>query len=80
MASDGLADGPLKGAHEVRCTTPAPPQAVFAVLADGWLFSSWVVGAARGRAVDAGWPKPGARIHHSFGVWPVMVTDVAEVT
>jgi hypothetical protein len=29
------------------------PQAVFEVLADGWLYPGWVVGASRMRAVDA---------------------------
>ena len=67
------------GTHEVRCTTAASPEAVFAVLADGWLFSAWVVGAARVRAVDVGWPKPGTKIEHSFGFWPVMVNDVSVV-
>lgn len=64
---------------EVRRNTEASPEAVFAVLADGWLFASWVVGAARVRAVDPGWPKTGARLHHSFGMWPVMLSDVSEV-
>jgi hypothetical protein len=52
-----------------------PPEAVFAVLADGWLFPSWVVGASRMRDVDASWPTPGAKLHHSFGVWPAVLDD-----
>lgn len=52
-----------------------PPQNVFDVLADGWLYGSWVVGAARIRAVDADWPLPGSRIHHSAGSWPFLVDD-----
>jgi hypothetical protein len=48
---------------------------VFAVLADGWLYPSWVVGASRVRGVDATWPQPGSRIHHSVGVWPVLIDD-----
>lgn len=48
------------------------------VLADGWLFGLWVVGSARIRDVDAGWPGQGAKIHHSFGVWPVLIDDVSE--
>lgn len=66
-------------AHEVRCTTSASPAAVFAVLTDGWLYPSWVVGAARARSVDTAWPKAGARLHHSFGIWPIMINDVSEV-
>jgi hypothetical protein len=48
---------------------------VFAVLADGWSYGSWVVGSARIRAVDAGWPKPGTSIHHSVGLWPMLLHD-----
>ncbi|WP_022881190.1 SRPBCC family protein [Gryllotalpicola ginsengisoli] len=54
----------------------ASPERVFAVLADGWSYPAWVVGASRIRAVDAGWPQPGARLHHSFGVWPVLIDDI----
>lgn len=49
------------------------------VLADGFSYASWVVGASRVRAVDAGWPGVGARIHHSVGSWPVLLDDVTEV-
>jgi hypothetical protein len=48
---------------------------VFDVLADGWLYVAWVVGAARCRDVDKEWPAEGSRIHHSFGVWPVLLND-----
>ncbi|MBX9471357.1 SRPBCC family protein [Microcella sp.] len=57
-----------------------PPEAVFAVLADGWTYPSWVVGASRMRAVDENWPEPGARIFHSVGVWPALIDDETEVT
>lgn len=53
----------------------APPEAVFAVLSNGWLYPVWVVGASRMRAVDATWPAVGARIHHSVGVWPALIDD-----
>lgn len=53
-----------------------PPQAVFDVLADGWLYPAWVVGASRMRAVDADWPAEGARLHHSVGAWPLVLDDV----
>ncbi|MCE7482921.1 MULTISPECIES: SRPBCC family protein [Microbacterium] len=52
-----------------------PPDAVFRVLADGWLYPSWVVGASRMRDVDAAWPQPGAQLHHSVGVWPALIDD-----
>jgi uncharacterized protein YndB with AHSA1/START domain len=65
----------VKHAEEVRRNTSATPEQVFAVLSDGWLFPSWVVGASRMRAVDAHWPAVGARLHHSFGVWPAVIDD-----
>lgn len=58
----------------------APPQDVWAVLADGWLYPLWVVGATSLRAVDETWPDVGARIHHTVGVWPGMVHDATKVT
>ena len=51
------------------------PEDVFRVLEDGWLFPSWVVGASRMRDVSAAWPAVGARLHHSFGTWPVLIDD-----
>lgn len=55
------------------------PEDVFAVLEDGWTYGMWVVGAARIRAVDAGWPAPGTKIHHSVGLWPVLLSDTTSV-
>lgn len=55
------------------------PEDVFAVLEDGWSYGMWVVGAARIRDVDAGWPEVGSRIHHSVGAWPVLLSDSTEV-
>lgn len=57
----------------------AAPQAVWDVLADGWLYPLWVVGATRVRAVDDGWPQVGTKIHHSVGVWPATLNDDTEV-
>jgi uncharacterized protein YndB with AHSA1/START domain len=56
------------------------PDRVWDVLADGWLYPLWVVGATRMRDVDAHWPSVGARIHHSVGVWPAVIDDHTEVT
>ncbi|MBA2953269.1 SRPBCC family protein [Nocardioides sp. MAH-18] len=64
-------------------TMKATADAVWAVLADGWLYPLWVVGASRMRDVDEGWPAVGTRLHHSVGTWPLLVddtTDVVEVT
>jgi hypothetical protein len=55
------------------------PEDVFEVLADGWLYPSWVVGASRIRDVQDTWPAPGTRIHHSFGVWPVLIDDTTSM-
>lgn len=55
------------------------PEDVFDILTDGWSYATWVVGAARIRKVDESWPSPGSKIHHSVGVWPVMISDNTEV-
>jgi hypothetical protein len=52
---------------------------IFAVLADGWSYATWVVGAARIRDVEENWPEVGARIHHSVGAWPFLLSDNTEV-
>jgi len=59
----------------MNCT----PEDVFDVLADAWVFPTWVVGATRMRAVDAEWPAVGSELHHSFGVWPLVVNDTTTV-
>lgn len=60
-----------RNARVMHCT----PEDVFEVLADGWLYPSWVVGASRMRDVDENWPRAGARLHHSVGVWPMLIND-----
>lgn len=55
--------------------TPASPDAVWAVLADGWRYADWVVGAKRIRHVDDTWPAVGSRFHHQVGVGPVDIKD-----
>ncbi len=51
------------------------PEAVVAILADGWSYAAWVVGASRIRSVDPRWPDPGSTIHHSAGAWPLVIND-----
>lgn len=55
------------------------PDDVFAVLADGWSYAAWVVGASRIRAVDEEWPARGTHIYHSVGLWPLLLSDATEV-
>jgi hypothetical protein len=55
------------------------PGDVWDVLADGWLYPLWVVGATRMRDVDDAWPAVGSKLHHSAGVWPLVINDNTEV-
>jgi uncharacterized protein YndB with AHSA1/START domain len=53
----------------------APASAVYATLMDAWSYSTWVKGTKRIRDVDADWPAPGSRFHHSVGVGPIATRD-----
>jgi hypothetical protein len=64
----------------VEIVVDATPTNVWRVLADGWLYPLWVVGASRVREVDETWPETGSKIHHSVGLWPAVVDDDTEVT
>ncbi len=59
--------------NEIRVA--APRQAVWDVLADGWTYTSWVVGTSHMRAVEADWPGPGSKLHHAAGAWPALTRD-----
>ncbi|PXX68622.1 polyketide cyclase/dehydrase/lipid transport protein [Nocardia tenerifensis] len=63
----------------VEITVPASAEETFTVLADGWLYALWVVGASHIRDVDEGWPAVGTRIHHSVGPWPMTLSDTTKV-
>ncbi len=63
----------------VQRTIQAPPDKVFAVLADGWTYSDWVVGTVHIRDVDEHWPQPGAELHHKAGPWPLSLHDKSTV-
>jgi uncharacterized protein YndB with AHSA1/START domain len=63
----------------VKRETRASREQVWAVLADGWTYSQWVVGNSRMRAVDPNWPQTGSTISHSVGVWPLLLDDVTLV-
>jgi uncharacterized protein YndB with AHSA1/START domain len=63
----------------VTTTVRAAPGEVFAVLADGWYYPTWVVGTSHVRAVGADWPASGSRLFHCSGVWPVALRDETRV-
>jgi uncharacterized protein YndB with AHSA1/START domain len=65
----------VRDADSVSRHTAASPAEVWDVIADGWTYPCWVVGAARMRAVDLNFPSPGTRLHHSFGAWPFAIDD-----
>ncbi len=64
---------------ETSLMIDAAPDAVFAVLANGWTYGQWVVGTSHVRAVDPRWPEAGSELHHAVGVWPFVVRDRSEV-
>jgi uncharacterized protein YndB with AHSA1/START domain len=63
----------------VSRTVATTPQCVYDQLADGWLLPVWLVGAAHIRAVDTEWPAEGSCVHHSVGIWPLLVSDTTRV-
>jgi uncharacterized protein YndB with AHSA1/START domain len=67
------------GTAVVRRMIHAEPAKVWSVLSDGWLYPSWVVGASRMREVEESWPAPGSKLHHSVGMWPLLINDRTEV-
>ena len=86
LPDGGLQDHPDRTAPERNTMSTvsqlfnAPAAAVWRVIADGWLYSGWVVGTSRIRAVDDDWPAVGARLHHSVGAWPLVISDSTRVT
>lgn len=74
-----IAAGYSVGMSENERLIHAPVADVFAILTDGWSYASWVVGACRIRDVEPGWPQPGHSIHHSVGIWPLLIDDATTV-
>jgi len=62
-----------------QTATSASPQDVWDVLMDPDSYGHWVVGSSHVRDVDAGWPEPGSRFHHSVGVRPLTLRDHTRV-
>lgn len=79
QAKGSMPMGTTENALTVEREVAAPTAAVWSVLADGWSYANWVVGTARVRTVDDGWPTPGQRIHHSVGLWPLLLNDTTAV-
>jgi uncharacterized protein YndB with AHSA1/START domain len=71
--------GQVQSALTVERDTSASREQVWAVIADGWTYSQWVVGNSRMRAVDPNWPQVGSTIRHSVGVWPFVLDDATVV-
>ncbi len=57
----------------------APPERVFAVLADWRAYAEWVAGSRLMRGVDPGFPAVGTRFHHQVGIGPIHLNDHTEV-
>jgi hypothetical protein len=64
---------------QIEQTIPASAAQIFGVLADGWSYAGWVVGASHIRDVDPEWPAVGTRLHHSSGPWPLQIQDITVV-
>jgi hypothetical protein len=76
-----MASGPaaVESSLTVKRDTTATRRQVWDVIADGWTYSQWVVGNSRMRAVDPAWPAVGSKIHHTIGIWPIVINDETEV-
>lgn len=61
-------------------TIKATSDEVWSVLANGWMYSGWVVGAATVRDVDPDFPNRDSNLHHSVGLWPIVLNDVTTVS
>jgi uncharacterized protein YndB with AHSA1/START domain len=72
-------DVKTNGSSVVSLEMDATPEEIFAVLADGYSYDDWVVGAKQIRAVDADWPAKGSQFHHEIGVGPIDIKDSSKV-
>ena len=72
-------DVSTNGATTVSLEMKATPEEIFAVLADGYAYDDWVVGAKMIRGVDDDWPAKGSKFHHEIGVGPIDIKDSSKV-
>ncbi|MCW3011851.1 MAG: hypothetical protein JWO90_2255 [Solirubrobacterales bacterium] len=57
----------------------APPEKVWAILADPDNYAHWVVGSRDIRDADPGFPAVGTRFHHTLAFGPIDLKDSSEV-
>ena len=57
----------------------APPERVFAVLADYSAYGEWVVGSRLMRGADPDFPAAGTKFHHQVGIGPLHLNDHTKV-
>jgi hypothetical protein len=63
----------------VRIDLPVPVERAFLLLEDPRSLRTLVPGARRIRRFDPAWPAPGTLVHHTVGVFPLLVRDTTEV-
>jgi uncharacterized protein YndB with AHSA1/START domain len=74
-----VADVNTNGTTVVSLEMKATPEEIFAVLADGYAYDDWVVGAKQIRSVDDEWPAKDSRFHHTIGAGPIDIKDSTKV-
>lgn len=58
----------------------ATPEEIWALLSNPKEYEYFVVGNRKIREADSSWPAPGATIHHSSGIGPLVLRDTTTVT
>lgn len=64
---------------ENTITIDASPEEVFDVLLHARSYGDWVMGCKDVRDVDAHWPQPGSRLHHTVGMGPLNLQDTTGI-
>jgi uncharacterized protein YndB with AHSA1/START domain len=63
----------------VQIEVAAPPEAVFALLADPPSYVQWEVGSSAIHMSDETWPQPDSLFEHSHGIWFLQLRDSTRV-